>query len=467
MRRTAEASEQAAFQLCLTESASLAEARLHGLDALRALAIVLVLVLHAAVPYLLVPMPGLAWPVRDAARSPLVDGLFWWIEGFVMPLFFLMAGFFAAGIRQARGTAGFLRNRRRRILLPLVLGGLIILPMDLYVWVLGWVVEGKVKPSRLTSFRFDGNVDEHLWGLAHLWFLQYLFLYCLLYAALCGVWALFTGRGKRLPVGDASPADSATGSAGASPSLCSPSRWSASRWFNGLLDRLILSPWKPLVLAVPGAVVLWHAPQVVVGFQHGFFPFASKFLYTLVFFGAGIWMHRFRGDLKRCTRYGAAYLALSIVIFAGMLPLIRRHLDAELSGASRLLLVGSISLFAWLTVLGLVGLFVRRFERGRPGLRSVAEASFWTYLVHHPIVGLAQIDLARTALPAWVKCGLVVLAALAFSLLTYRAIVRNTWLGTLLNGKPSPIAVPAAEAPSGDLAEVIAAHVPPARRRAG
>lgn len=393
--------------------------RLHGFDALRAVAALLVVMLHAAVAYTLVRLPGLAWPTHDPTPSPFVDGVFWWIEGFIMPLFFLIAGYFAASLYQSLGPKRFLRHRARRLLLPLLFGVVFVLPLDLYVWVFGWVAEGSVPLRKLRSLKFDGETGGNLWGLSHLWFLQYLYLYCVI-ACVVG-WAV--KKAQATPWGR-NTARIASGSG---------------------IDWLFGSAWKPALFAVPGAIVLWFAPEVVTGFQHGFFPYPSKFLYTLPFFAVGLWMHGFCQRRDCLTEYSSFYLLASLPVFVAMLSLIHEHLAVELVGSRRLLLAGSISLFAWLSVLGLTGLFLRLFNRPHRALQYVSEASFWIYLVHHPFVGLAQVDLARAPIAAELKFVLVTTTVFAIALLTYQALVRGTWVGVLLNGRRRRLRLPNTE----------------------
>jgi hypothetical protein len=56
------------------------------------------------------------------------------------------------------------------------------------------------------------------------------------------------------------------------------------------------------------------------------------------------------------------------------------------------------------------------------------------YLVHFPVVGLVQADLFLVALPSPVKFSLALAIGLAWSLLTYEACVRRTWIGQWLRG---------------------------------
>ena len=102
--------------------------RRHDLDALRAVAMLLGIVLHGLMPF----MPGLS-VIRDTQTAGWVWILFLGIHGFRMPLFFLVSGFFTAMLWQKRGVQAMLQQRSVRILLPCLLGTVTIVPLDTYV----------------------------------------------------------------------------------------------------------------------------------------------------------------------------------------------------------------------------------------------------------------------------------------------------------------------------------------------
>ena len=64
--------------------------RLHYMDSMRSVLMLLGVVLHAARPY-----DSNDWQVKDAARLELLDGLVAGIHLFRMPAFFVVAGYFA------------------------------------------------------------------------------------------------------------------------------------------------------------------------------------------------------------------------------------------------------------------------------------------------------------------------------------------------------------------------------------
>lgn len=102
---------------------SVPDPRRHDLDAVRSFAMLLGIALHAALAYV-----GGGWVVSDDQTSTGLGILVAAVHGFRMPLFFLLSGFFTAMLWQRRGPAYLLSHRTRRILLPLMLGCLTILP---------------------------------------------------------------------------------------------------------------------------------------------------------------------------------------------------------------------------------------------------------------------------------------------------------------------------------------------------
>ena len=104
--------------------------RRHDLDALRAVAMLLGILLHASLAY----VPNIPWPVQDTQPAPWLGLLFLAIHGFRMPLFFLVSGFFTAMLWQRRGPMAMLAQRYKRVFVPLVLGFCTLLP--LFDWVM-------------------------------------------------------------------------------------------------------------------------------------------------------------------------------------------------------------------------------------------------------------------------------------------------------------------------------------------
>ena len=391
--------------------------RHHAVDALRGAAMFLVVTLHAALAYTRTDIPRLLWGVRERSTHHGFDLFCWWAMGVSLPLFFLIGGFFAAELTRTRGLAGFARNRAARIGGPFAAGCVLILPWCFLAWADGWLVTGASTFREILRMRFLGpGVMDELYGPAHLWFLEYLILMLLAFGAV-----RWLGRDRnRAGAGE-----------GDGPS--------------GRLDAWLASPWRPLVPALPTAVLLWAGRECVgidpVYDRHNSFaPDLIRLLHHGLFFAVGVRLNRFRADLSRFTRPGPLYLALSAPVFVVRAWLLPRDWsesgigDGPLSAGGGVLLVAAGAAFAWLTLFGFLGVFLRAFDRPRAWVRFLADASYWVYLVHFPVVGFAQADLFPLRLPTVVKFPAVLAVTLALGLGSYWAFVRHTPLGRWLHG---------------------------------
>jgi peptidoglycan/LPS O-acetylase OafA/YrhL len=100
--------------------------RYHDLDALRAFAMLLGIVIHGVMSF--TPLPEI-WPAQDVTRHENYFLVLLFIHGFRMPLFFMVSGFFAVMMWRRRGLAALAHHRARRILIPLVFGVIILVPI--------------------------------------------------------------------------------------------------------------------------------------------------------------------------------------------------------------------------------------------------------------------------------------------------------------------------------------------------
>jgi peptidoglycan/LPS O-acetylase OafA/YrhL len=384
-------------------------------------------------------MPGLVWPVQDSS-SHAVSFLFWMIEIFIMPLFLVLAGYFAYLNRIAGGDGALIRSRCRRLLVPMAVAAVVLLPIEYYLWIVGWVADGVLSPEALSRPKVPREMRTHLFGLGHLWFLHYVFFYCVALSVTGMVW-------RRLaptePIGPAGLRIAGHGDeTGPSPFMAT--RWSAS-------GRQAV--WAAVVgLPLLGVMVLAVAPQVVYGFQHAFLPVASKWLYSGTFFFGGVvigavdpkW--RFSVDSAgRLASFGAV-CSVAAVSF-GQWTIARSDATSmamDVGWFHRLVLASLTVAAAWCVSLGAIGWadrLGRRFQGRRRFGRAVsylAAASFWVYLVHHPLIAILHIDLkwSLPALSPMVKSMVTLGVAMAVSLLSYEALIRGSRLGRWIGVEP-------------------------------
>lgn len=370
-------------------------------DMLRAGAALAVVMLHAGVPYLHHRMPGLIWPADDNANR-WVDAIFWTIEVMIMPLFLVIAGFLMWQSSRKVTPERLVRSRGKRLLIPFAFGLLVVLPADLYIWTLGLVAEGTVPAIKLKSLKFESPIADQIWGTSHLWFLLYVFLYVAAAALM-----LRTCRGRP---------------------------WTSRiRW----LTAPRIASVGLLAIAIG---TLTFFPEVVWGFQHAFVPVPSKWIYSGVFFTAGCLLAIHDPRLQWVQSRSATSLALATILMVAASMMGTWYLSQTAAGVSVDRSAAACLAFftvgaAAATVMGLIGAAERSLRQTPMFVRYLAAASFWIYLVHHPLLGLIHIDLKwlwPQASPL-AKMLLSFVAATLLSLASYETFVRRSrfgvWLG--------------------------------------
>ncbi|WP_437185887.1 acyltransferase family protein [Planctomicrobium sp. SH668] len=381
--------------------------RILGLDYLRACAAVLVVALHAAIPYMSDPMPLLRWAIEPSEKSDLVNLIGWSVDGFIMPIFFLMSGYFGAQLYSQRGPNKFLKNRLARVGLPFLFACAFVLPLSLYTWMLGWVSSDLIRMKDLLAVKIDGELGDALHGFSHLWYLQYV----LLYSALACVILAFAKRSPR-------------------QQYRTPNR--AIQSLNG----------SSTVVLVAGILfigsVLYIEPTIVIGFRHGWLPFWENVLFYAVPFTMGwFWpqVEHSKQKTKAALRKAAMRIVLACGVFFLMWPQLRYHLQTsptEVENAALPYLFASYNLLMSTGLFG--GALMLHLTRIPATVKYLAEASFWIYLFHHPAVAIIQVDLLFSPISPALKFLITTTGGLAICLVTYEFLVRRTWIGRMLNG---------------------------------
>ncbi len=149
------------------------------LDWLRIMAIIGVLFFHSAMAY----VAEWAWHIKNKETSHLLLEFNFFLHQFRMQLLFFISGTVTYFMLQRRSSGGFIVLRLRRLLVPLLVGMLVIVPPQIYMERLTEGFKGNFfdfYPSTFTTGAYPtGNLSWH-----HLWFIAYLFLYDVIFAAI-------------------------------------------------------------------------------------------------------------------------------------------------------------------------------------------------------------------------------------------------------------------------------------------
>jgi len=389
-----------------------AEARRHDIDALRALAFLLVIVYHVAMYY----VADWPWHLKSPHAAEWLQWPMRLLNLWRMDLVFLISGVSLAFLSRHQGTAALLRGRGLRLMLPLAFGMAVVVPWQAYA---EGVANGLVAPgfgAFLLRYlpmsqpwpkgAFAGAEFGITWN--HLWYLPYLFVYTAAVALSLPLWRSGPGQALR-------------------------------RAFNGLRGGwLLLLPALPLA-----AFTLLLAPHYPPTHDLVRDPFLHSIYFTVFLYG--YWMGADSGIWRELERLRRVSLALAVAVVGA-------YIAARTLGAGRVPdEVNAVlrSLYLWTAVATLLGHGHRHLNRPWPWLRWANASVYPWYMLHQTLIVLAIAWLAPLALGPVLEPALILAATLGGCWLLNDALIRRVrWLrplfGLPMHEKQAPQRAPAA-----------------------
>lgn len=380
--------------------------RLHALDAVRGGALMLGVLFHACLPFLVGPQ---LWLVDEGPSTELTV-TFFVLHTFRMTAFFLLAGFFARMLLQSRGLGGFIANRAKRIAAPFFMFWPIV--FTAFVAVLIWIgiranggemPTGEAPPSPLTV---------EAWPLLHLWFLYVLMVFYAGALVLRGLVVAIDRKGAfRARVVDP-------------------------------VVKFIAGPAGPMLLALPVFAALYFTPNWMMWFgiptpDTGLIPNTTALVCFGIAFGFGWLVNRQVSILENWAKHWLSNLGLGIFCTVACLMLLGTTpvLAPSEQGFDKMLYAGLYALSVWGWTLGLIGAAVRFLKRENAAARYVADASYWIYIAHIPVLLVMQMLVQPLNLQWFAKYPMTVGVSFAILFVSYELFVRYSFIGAILNGR--------------------------------
>jgi len=380
--------------------------RLHALDAVRGFALLLGVAFHAAMSFLPGLPPGI-WSMIDNSPSAFLGDAGFVAHCFRMSLFFFIAGFFARLLYHKIGARGFWTNRATRIVVPLVVGWVVMVPLIFAIWGMGMnkMLNGAPPPPM-------PPMPEHWFPLTHLWFLYQLLL---LYVAVIAIRALivrFDGAQKLRNVVD------------------------------GAVNAAIRLPIGVFVFGLPLAAALMSLPFWIywTGIPTPDSSLIPQVPATVGFgtaFVIGWLVHRSKDALAAIESRWFVHLVLAVIATGWLLHVTHVSPLAQ-PGLTRTLFACIFGVAVWGWIFGLTGAALRFLSNYSPVRRYIADASYWIYLAHLPVVAALAVWVGHWPLHWGIKYPFILVASFAVLFLSYHFLVRPTVIGKLLNGRKYP-----------------------------
>lgn len=366
--------------------------RIHGMDHLRAHMMLLGIVFHICLSY---GNKIEQWAYQADTHHVFFSAIAGTIHVFRMPVFFLVAGFFAALILCRKGRISMLRNRTQRIAIPLLLfWAPLYYFTHLSVDYSHWQLDNSQQPWHLPSMKEAFSNAS----LIHLWFLYYLFGFSLLAVVID---ALFNSHKLK---------------------------YLSNHFYNR---------YSPALLGLLIVPYFWCYQRYDVPAPMSFIPSPFFALYYGGFFIAGMLLHYGEHTLQyleaHCFRWLKWFLWCTLLHWAtGYIVLseeaANHHGHRWYSALFLAMAIAALALF-------ITSAYLRWVNFHSKAALFISESSYWLYLIHLPLVIWIPALLHESSLSALQRVFISFVATFAIGMLSYILLVRYTPLGKLLNGK--------------------------------
>lgn len=375
--------------------------RRHELDWLRVMAILMLVVYHSGRVF-----DQSDFYVKNPTLSQGMQVFIDFVGVWAMPLFFFIAGAAAWFALQKRTRTEFVSERVKRLLLPLLLGILLIVPPQLFCV---YVQKAGNPHSYLSFYRYlfsvppftqitaghvgDAFITGFTWEMGHLWFVFFLIIFSLV--TLPFFLSLKQGRWRNVRLKLANQSER-----------------------RGWLVFLFAIPFMavfPLALQAEENVARF---MLVIPFVVGFLFYSDER------FGRAVERHLWKA-------------LAGAVMFSGVLGALSGAGLAEASGGGVLLFGGLAGLDCWLWMLAIVGLARRKLNFSNRVLEYASEASYPFYILHQTVIVALALGIVQLEAALALKYLLLVIVSFGCTAAIYELLVRR-WDATrfLLGMKP-------------------------------
>ena len=370
--------------------------RLHSLDSLRAIMMLLGLVIHSAITYGIVDYGG-SWSLKDPIATHLSNDLIvGFIHSFRMQLFFLVAGFFGAMLFYERKPIKMLKNRVSRIVFPFIVFVVLLWPSIVFTF--GYtrtLFAGNTNALEDTLAKFSSLEILIPKSTFHFWFLYYLAMITFVSVVVALVF-------KKLPV------------------LSN----TISNAFSWVIQKTVL---RILIFGCITAVVYFIMGTSSVDTSNSFIPDYNTFMYYFVFYMIGWVLFKSKHLLETFVSYDWLNIAIGMLLFFTY-AIMRDDFSYEAAIVLK-------SIMVWCLIFGITGLFIRFGSRHSAKMRYISDASYWVYLLHLPLTAFLPSLLVDWDIPATFKFLTVASISTLICFVTYHYFVRSTFIGKFLNGR--------------------------------
>ncbi|MFN8343364.1 MAG: acyltransferase [Spirosomataceae bacterium] len=347
--------------------------RSHYVDWVRVLAFFLLIFFHCAMPFV-----TFGWEVKNAETSVGLSRLIYWLHQWRLPLLFFISGVGIHFSLRSRSVAAFAGERIVRLLIPLLFAMFFTIPAQVYI-------------ERLQQGQFTGSYTAFypsVWKMvpypegtltwSHLWFVVYLFVFCLL---LLPIFALF-----KLP------------------------------FFKILKEKaavLFSHPISLFFLFLPLAgcyfTLYLSYPE-----QQNLLNDWFIFIFSLTMLLYGYLLGGSRSFWETCERYRFHYLSVAVICILVLYYQFWWDFTLPTVPGNRLYLYGLLnSIHIWALISALLGFAKKHLNFTGGFLRYANQAVYPLYILHQTVIVVSGYFVVQWSLPIGIK--LIILIFICFA----------------------------------------------------
>ncbi|HEX5687006.1 MAG TPA: acyltransferase [Ideonella sp.] len=386
--------------------------RLYFLDWLRAAVFGLLILYHVGMYYV-----SWDWHIKSPRAGDTIEPLMMLSSPWRLALLFLISGAATAMMMRARpgGSAArpFVRERSKRLLLPLLVGMFIVVPPQAYLEVVSKVAYAGSYLDFMQLYlqaypgfcRGDDCLKLPTWN--HMWFVAYLWVYSLAMWALLRAWPAALDR-----------------------LAAQAERYLKNAWGLWLMPVALLALWRMLL------VERFPSTHALVD------DFYNHALYLTVFL-AGAVLARWGGGWVLFARWRWVMLGLALLLWAAIASYFTRYSGTEPPEWLRQLQRVGYAALQWSAIVAALGFAFRHWNRDHRWRTTVVEAVFPVYLLHQTVIILLAWGMRSWGLAPAVEAPLLIAGTAVVSVAGYLVVARlgplRPWFGLAPRARSSAV----------------------------
>ncbi len=368
--------------------------RKYFIDWIRVLAFFLLIFFHCTMPFV-----TFGWEIKNTEQSASLSSIIFWLHQWRLPLLFFISGVGIHFSLNKRSVLSFALERVIRLLIPLLFAMFFVIPLQVYYEKLQ---TGQITSSYIKFYPTVWNMIPYPDGTlnwSHMWFVVYLFVYCILLLPVFGLFKINTLK-----------------------------RWKefiANKLSSSIAATLLFIP-----LAICFFTLYLEWPEQL-GLLDDWFVFT--FSLTLLLLGyvlggsARFW--------DTCEKYRTHFLIIAVVCIMVLFYNYWWKLDIPKQKDFRFYVYGIVNaIHIWLLIMAIAGYAKKYLNYSSRFLQYANQAVYPFYILHQTLIVAFGFYIVQWPLPIFIKIILLLISCFAALVIIYQWVIKPFVLTRILYG---------------------------------